>query len=751
MSNRTGYRDQPPGPSEPIPVRGPLDEDAVPVAAAVLAALTDPVAVGGGDRPWAHAGRVAWRAAVLAAVVLLAYLPALLDPTLLDGEFDAFRRQPVPDLHWIDILAFPASLVGPPPRGTPPLLRNLVLLEGRLGNGPFTHRAAGVLLQAAVTVALWLVLRRLNRPGAWLAAAAFGVFPGSAAAVEWMGLRGRPWAALLALTGLWLLLRGLAIPAVDRHEPAEYDPDEEPGGWRRWLGYAVRPAAFAGAAVALVAAALCQPTVAAVGVIAVVLVAWRRGLQAIDWAWAGPMGVLVVAAAVAALRMPTPADQDPAVASLSAVLRPLWWVGRAVQRIAWPLSSADLAVAESHGRVLATCGLGAAVGFAVVAVVLLRRQLGSGAAVAVASAALLLPTMSVPPALPAVPGLTAATLAAGAATYLVVVPVLVALADALVAIARRVRSDLFQRAAELGVAAAAVLGLGLLTAVRAAAFDDTETILRTAVRVNGRSWADRSRLAEWYIGQHRPEPAFDTLSGLTLANCPDGTTAVAQGDLLRADGNADGAMTWYRRAAKLSPDAVDPVSRQSNLYRDQNRVGDAIDTYEQAIAAHPRSVALRNDFGNLLVRQGDLSLAEEQFKQSLDVNPDVADTHVQLASALATQKDFTGAAAELQKAVQIDPENFDAFHLAGVCLQLLGDQRRAAQMLTEAVRLNPDSAVARSDLSVPLIQLKKYKAAEFELKEALRLQPTLRAAQMNLKTCRDRAAAEQRRANVGGP
>lgn len=728
--------------------QGRLDEDDLPRAAALLAAVTDPVPVGAAERPWAHRGRVGWRAAVLVGLVFVAYLPALVSSTLLDGEGDAFRHQPVPDLAWADVYRLPASLVGPPPVGTPPLLRLLVHLQSRLGNGPLTYRASGVLLHAIVTVLLWLALRRLGRAGGWLAAAAFAVWPGSAAAVEWLVLRGRPWAAVLAVGGCWLLLKACGVPAAVNLDPAEYDPDEHPGGWRRWLGHTATPLAFVGGLLLLLAAALCQPTVATLGLVVVCLVAWRRGLRSADSVWAVPVLAIVAAAAVAAWRMP--AVTDPAVASLSAVVRPFWRAGHAVRQVAWPLASADLAAVGTHGALLATAAGGVVVVAAPLVLAGLRPRVGWGPAVAAACFVLLLPTAIVPPAVEAVPGLTPPQQANGAATYLIIVPVLVVSADAAMALARRARTDLGQRVAELSTAAAAVVGLAVVTTVRAAAFDDTETILKTAVAVNGRSWDDRGRLAEWFLSQKRPEPAGEAMVGLTLAGCPDAATAVVQGDLVRADGDLDRAMAWYRRSAELSPDAIDPVVRQSSLYLEMNRVGDAIDTYEAAIVRHPRSAALRNAFGEQLVKQGDLPLAVEQFRRSLEVEPESAPTHVNLASALATQGKFDDAAVELREAVRIDPEDFDAFHLAGQCLQLLGDSRRAAQMLYEAVRLRPDSAIARSDLSVALIRLKKYKQAEGELKESLRLQPDFVPARKNLAICLELAAADQRRANISG-
>jgi Flp pilus assembly protein TadD len=742
-----------------------LDEDDLPILAGVLAALTDPVPVGTVERPLARAGRVAWRAGVLVALVLLTYLPTLLASNLLDGEGDAYAHQPAPPLTWSQIWRLPATLVQQPPPGPPPVLRVFLRYESILTSGVLTHHLSGLILHAAVTVVLWLILRRLNRPGAWLAAGLFAVNPGSAAAVDWIASRGRPWGGLLALTGCWLILRAVGVPPRVNIDAADFDPDEQVRDWGYWVGLAVDPLLAVVGVLALLTGALCQPTAAVVGLIAIVLVAWRRGLRAWDLLWTVPVLVLAGASAVAAVRIPLPSDRDAVVRSLPGFLQFFWYAGRAVERMAWPLSAADLASAGTHSQALTTCGIGAGLVLVTGVLVLLRNRLGRGVAVAAACTVLLLPTVVAPMAVRPIPGLTAARQADAAATYLVVIPVLALLADVIVGSAQRVRNDLTRRATELAVAAVVLWAVAIVGMVRAHAYVDTETILRTAVRVNHRAWDQRSRLAGWYIAQKRPDQAFDALSGLTLANCPDAAVAMTQGDLLSADGNLTDAMAWYNRAGQLDPADPGPVGRQSSTLVAMGRVGDAVDNYEAAIKLHPGSAELHAGFGELMASpalasadQHNLQFAEDQFRRAIAIDPDVADWHVALATVLADQYQpnssddakLIGAAKELQEAVRLDPENYNAFHNDGVILLRIGAAEQSAHMLVEAVRLRPDSATARSDLAVALIRIKKFKAAKFELTEALKLQPDFPPAVSNMKVLDRLMAAEQRRASVEG-
>ncbi len=728
-------------------LHGPLDEDAAPGAAALLAALTDPVPVHAAERPLAHLGRLAWRAAGLLAVAVLAYLPTLLHASLLDGEADAMKHLQAPAWAPADVRQLPLSLTHYP-ASTPQVLRHLVKVEARLADDPLYHHAVGLCLHAAAAVLLWAVLRRLSRPGAWLAAAAFAADPGSAAAVEWVGQRGRLWAACLALLGVGLLLRSLGVPA--RPLPvAEADEDDEPTGLGRVLAGAAGPAAYAAALVAFLLAALVQPTAAAVGVVAVVLVAWRKRMGPLEWSAVAPLVALAGVVAIALLVRPAAAAGGP-VRSLSAPLRVAWDTGRALQRTAWPFASADLADAGPRSRVLATCGLGGAFWAVLVAAVALGRRLGWGPAVALGGFALLLPTTVAPPAVRAVPGLAAATQASAAATYLLCVPLLVVLADGVVSACRRVRADLAQRLAEVVAAAAAVAGLGGWTAVRAAAFGNTEGVLRTAIAVNHGSWAARAQLAEWDIQAHRPDAALEALDGLTLDNCPDAVTAVAEGDLLQTDGDAAGALPWYDLADRLDATDVTGFTRAAAALLGLGRPGDALDGLIRAIDRHPDSLDLRVALGGLLFNQGSFAPATDQFRRALALDPDSVDAHVDLAMALLSQDQVDEGGTELHRAIELDPDRADAFHTAGVALAQRGLYPTAVQMLTNAVRLQPDWPEARSDLGVALIQVHQYRAAIFELERALSLRPDFAAAAQNLAVARRRQVAERQRANVEG-
>ncbi len=118
------------------------------------------------------------------------------------------------------------------------------------------YHLVNVLLHAASAVLLWRLLVRLGVPGAWLAAALFGLHPVNVETVAWITERKN------VLSGFFSLAAALAY---FRFDPADAEPPPS-RSWRWW-----------GAALALFAAALLSKTVAATLPASLLLVAWWRG------------------------------------------------------------------------------------------------------------------------------------------------------------------------------------------------------------------------------------------------------------------------------------------------------------------------------------------------------------------------------------------------------------------------------------------------------------------------------------------
>lgn len=163
---------------------------------------------------------------------------------------------------WIEYALF-ATTTGPNPPGLHPAV-------------PHT---TNLLLHLAAVLLLWMILRKLNIPGAFLAAALFAVHPIHVESVAWVTERKNVLSLAFALAALWVYLRyaGLiAAPQKPAPRPKKSEEDEDEEGVQLslpdepWRLYALFLCLF-------VAGVLSKTTVSVLPGVILVIVWWKRG------------------------------------------------------------------------------------------------------------------------------------------------------------------------------------------------------------------------------------------------------------------------------------------------------------------------------------------------------------------------------------------------------------------------------------------------------------------------------------------
>jgi hypothetical protein len=120
----------------------------------------------------------------LAGMTVLAYAPALLRGGFVwDDDFHVTHNQFLRTWDGLRaIWASPGAMLQ-----YYPLTHTSLWLEWQVfGAAPAGYHAVNILLHAANASLLWLVLRRLALPGAWLAAALFALHPVHVESVAWI-------------------------------------------------------------------------------------------------------------------------------------------------------------------------------------------------------------------------------------------------------------------------------------------------------------------------------------------------------------------------------------------------------------------------------------------------------------------------------------------------------------------------------------------------------------------------------------
>lgn len=627
------------------------------------------------DRPERRAAFVA--AALLVSLTLVAYVPVVDAGFVWDDDYHVTENRNLRSLDglrriWLQP-SRPERLVTPQYY---PLTHTTFWLEHRLwGDDPLGYHVVNVGLHAVGALLLWTFLRRLRVPGAWIAAAVWAVHPAMVESVAWVTERKNVlsgvfyWCAMLAygrFAGLF---------------------DEEPRA-RRWRWYAAALVAFV--------CALTSKTVTSTLPAAVLLIVWcRRGAIRTTDVW--PLVPFFVAgAALGSLTSwmerhvvgASGADWDFTVAERVLIAgRAVWFYASKLLvpvRLSFNYERWDIDPSAAWQWTFPA-------GVVIVALALFawRRRIGRAPLAAwLFFVGTLTPALGFFDVYP-----MRFSFVADHFQYLASAGLIVLVVRAVAAATRRA-----PRGAVAATAAAVLVGLVSLTAARARAFHDAETLWRDTLAENPRSWLAYLNLERVYA----------------------------------ADGRLDLALDAARAALDVRP--TDPKIK-SQIALDLSRLGrreEARLEHEQAIAAEPPDAAVFYNYGQDLARWGDVDGAERLYRKTIELDPTLVGVHNNLGLLLAERGDVAGAMALYEQELAIDPESTRALTNVGNALLRSQKYPEAETALREALRVDPDFTVARNTLAVVLLRRGDAVAAEREARTALQQRPRMAEAHNTL-------------------
>jgi tetratricopeptide (TPR) repeat protein len=213
------------------------------------------------------------------------------------------------------------------------------------------------------------------------------------------------------------------------------------------------------------------------------------------------------------------------------------------------------------------------------------------------------------------------------------------------------------------------------------------------------------------------------------------------GQLFRARGNTEGAITSLQRALDLDPSDVPTLVWLARTYLDQGRPEAADPLLLRAQARAPHNVAVLAAMGQSALARGDHARAVTLLNEALAANPRASSLHSPLASAYRGLGDSAKADSHLaqwrESAIPLDDPLNDqlavtlrsavALELRGVKALDAGDWAGAAAFFRQGLELtSAESPVGRSlqhKLGLALYFAGDARAAVQQLEQAVRLSP----------------------------
>jgi tetratricopeptide (TPR) repeat protein len=600
-------------------------------------------------------------AAILAAT-FAAYSPAITSGFIWDDPDYVINNITIRDVEglvrmWTDLHSLPQWY---------PLVHTTFWVEYQLWQlAPMGYHIDNIALHAISALLLWRLLRRLEVPGAFLAAAIFALHPVNVESVAWITERKN------VLSGALIFASMLAYLRFAEH-PSE----------RRF--YVVSFLLF-------VAAILSKSVVATMPPVMMVILWWKRGTLKPRDVWP-LLPMFLIGAAMGLFTAYLEATQVGAdgtrIAELNfSVFDRFLIAGRAVWFYAtkllvpWPIIfiypkwKLDASIWWQWLFPIGVAGV-------LAALIMLRGRIGRApAAAAMIFCGALFPALG----------------------FLNVYPMRFSfVADhfqyhACAAMIAGVAAILWRRAGRISFIL--LIPLFVMTFNRAHVYEDAETLWRDTIAQNPNSWMVPTNLANSLIniGQDNNDPrrVAEAIQLYARALELDPTiheTHLNYASALALQGKYQESLDEFDVTLQLHPDFAPAYFGIAQVLQKQGQIELAIEKYEWAIQLYPRYSMAHYRLAVLLQQTGALERSLNHYREAVSGLPGNARVRTDLGGALLAARQFDEAIHNLREAIQIDPTLADAWLRLGAAQRALGRNAEAEHSFKTALQLNPDLA-----------------------------------------------------------
>jgi tetratricopeptide (TPR) repeat protein len=264
-------------------------------------------------------------------------------------------------------------------------------------------------------------------------------------------------------------------------------------------------------------------------------------------------------------------------------------------------------------------------------------------------------------------------------------------------------------------------------------YENVETLWRHTIAASPQCWMAHNNLAAELKRQGRINEAINTYRK-ALQIKPDFEEAFFNlGNALAAQGRRGEAIKYYYEALRIDPDSVEVHVNLGNALAAQGRYNEALSHYHDALRIKPDFEEAYYNMGKAMADQGKTADAIKYYYEALRIRPDFEEAHYNLANALIEQGKVAEAINHYYEALRVRPDFVEVHISLGNILAAQGKYDEAVIHYSKALQIAPDSAEVHNNLGAALIREGKIDAGVVHFSEALRIRPDYVDAQNNLK------------------
>jgi tetratricopeptide (TPR) repeat protein len=209
--------------------------------------------------------------------------------------------------------------------------------------------------------------------------------------------------------------------------------------------------------------------------------------------------------------------------------------------------------------------------------------------------------------------------------------------------------------------AASILVCIPLTVRQIGYWKDSKTLFSHALKVNQRDWIDTAYLATEF----------------------------------QRDGQLDEAIALYEQSVQINPYHSEVRSKLAGILMERRRFDEALAQFQKGVALDPNDFEMNQGLGAVLQDMGRLDEAIAQFNQALRLKPDDADTYSNLGNCYGLKGHPDDAIRCLAEAVKLKPQSAQNHRELGVGLIRGGRWDEAINQFQTALQLDPSDAQSR--------------------------------------------------------
>jgi Flp pilus assembly protein TadD len=132
------------------------------------------------------------------------------------------------------------------------------------------------------------------------------------------------------------------------------------------------------------------------------------------------------------------------------------------------------------------------------------------------------------------------------------------------------------------------------------------------------------------------------------------------GVTLNMKGRTDEAISQFQEAIRLLPNYAKAYNNLGVAFDEKNQIDEAVRCYREAIRLASDYAATHNNLGIVLGRKGQINEAIDQFQEAIRLKPDYAEAHYNLGTALGMEGRTDEAIGQFQEAIRLKPDFAEA-------------------------------------------------------------------------------------------